>query len=170
MQPGDPLDPKTMMGAMVDDTQTRRVMGYIDEGRKAGAELKMGGKQARTESGGYYIEPTVFDKVDNRMKIAQEEIFGPVLSTLTFKSVDEAIQIGNDTIYGLAAAVWTRDITTAHRVARRLKAGVVWVNCFDAGEMSTPFGGYKQSGFGRDKSLHALEKYTQLKTTWINIG
>jgi len=170
MQPGDPLDPKTMMGAMVDANQTKRVMGYIDAGQKEGAVLKMGGKQARSETGGSYIEPTVFDKVSNDMKIAQEEIFGPVLSTISFKDAQEAVKIGNDTIYGLAAAVWTRDINTAHRVARGLKAGVVWVNTFDAGDMSTPFGGYKQSGFGRDKSLHALEKYTQLKTTWIQLG
>ncbi|MCW5732156.1 MAG: aldehyde dehydrogenase [Alphaproteobacteria bacterium] len=170
MQPGNPLDPATMMGAMVDRTQTERVMGYIEAGRKAGAELKMGGKQANTESGGFYVEPTVFDKVDNGMKIAQEEIFGPVLSTITFKDAADAIRIGNDTIYGLAAAVWTRDITTAHKVARALKAGLVWVNAYDAGDITIPFGGYKQSGFGRDRSLHALEKYTQLKTTWINIG
>ena len=170
MQPGDPLDPKTMMGAMVDETQTKRVMGYIDAGKKEGAELKMGGGRARTESGGCYIEPTVFDRVDNKMKIAQEEIFGPVLSVIGFKTPEEALKIGNDSVYGLAAAVWTRDINTAHRMARGLKAGVVWVNTFDAGEMSTPFGGYKQSGFGRDKSIHAMEKYTQLKTTWIQLS
>ena len=170
MQPGDPLDPKTMMGAMVDAGQTRRVMGYIDSGKKAGAELKLGGKQARTETGGFYIEPTVFDKVDNKMQIAQEEIFGPVLSTISFNGPEEAVRIGNDTIYGLAAAVWTRDITTAMKTAKALRAGTVWINTYDAVDMSTPFGGYKQSGFGRDRSLHALEKYTQLKTTWINVG
>ena len=170
MQPGDPLDPKTMMGAMVDETQTRRVMGYIDAGKKEGAELRMGGTRARSETGGCYIEPTLFDRVDNKMKIAQEEIFGPVLSVIGFKTPEEALKIGNDSIYGLAAAVWTRDINTAHRMARGLKAGVVWVNTFDAGEMSTPFGGYKQSGFGRDKSIHAMEKYTQLKTTWIQLS
>jgi len=170
LQPGDPLDPKTFMGAMVDATQTGRVMGYIEAGRKEGAEVKLGGRQARQDSGGFYIEPTVFDGVRNEMKIAQEEIFGPVLSTIAFKEPEEALRIANDSIYGLAAAVWTRDIATAHKMARALKAGTVWVNTYDAIDMSTPFGGYKQSGFGRDRSLHALEKYTQLKTTWIHIG
>jgi len=169
LQPGDPLDPKTRMGAIVDKTQLERVLGYIEAGKKEGAELRMGGKRARAESGGFYIEPTVFDKVDNRMKIAQEEIFGPVLSTITFVEPEEAIRIGNDTMYGLAAAIWTRDINTAHRAAKALRAGVVWVNCFDEGDMSTPFGGFKQSGFGRDKSIHALSKYTELKTTWIRL-
>ena len=170
MQPGDPLDPKTMMGAMVDGAQTDRVMGYVETGKKEGAELKMGGRRAREDSGGFYIEPTLFDNVDNAMTIAQDEIFGPVLATLTFKDEDDAVRIGNDTIYGLAAAVWTRDISTAHRVARRIRAGTVWVNTYDAVDMSTPFGGYKQSGFGRDRSLHALKKYSQLKTTWINLA
>ncbi|MEX0696536.1 MAG: aldehyde dehydrogenase [Dongiaceae bacterium] len=170
LRPGDPLDPKTAMGAMVDATQMNRVLDYIDVGGKEGAKLVMGGERVRGETGGYYIEPTVFDKVDNRMKIAQEEIFGPVLATITFKDADEAVKIGNDTIYGLAAAVWTRDITKALKAARSLRAGVVWVNCFDNGHISSPFGGFKQSGFGRDKSLHAMDKYTELKATWIHIG
>ena len=170
MQPGDPLDHKTMMGAMVDGAQTDRVRGYVETGKKEGAELKMGGRRAREDSGGFYIEPTLFDKVDNAMTIARDEIFGPVLATLTFKDEDDAVRIGNDTIYGLAAAVWTRDISTAHRMARRIRAGTVWVNTYDAVDMSTPFGGYKQSGFGRDRSLHALKKYSQLKTTWINLA
>ncbi len=169
LQPGDPLDPKTRMGAIVDKTQLERVLGYIEAGKKEGAELKMGGNRARAETGGFYVEPTVFDKVENRMRIAQEEIFGPVLSTISFASPEEAIRIGNDTVYGLAAAVWTRDVNTAHRTAKALRAGVVWVNCFDEGDMSTPFGGFKQSGFGRDKSIHALSKYTELKTTWIRL-
>ena len=170
LQPGDPLDPKTFMGAMVDAGQTDRVMGYIEAGRAEGAEVVLGGRRAREDSGGWYIEPTVFDKVNNGMKIAQEEIFGPVLSTLTFREPEEALRIANDSMYGLASAVWTRDISTAHRMARGLKAGTVWINTYDQVDMSTPFGGYKQSGFGRDRSLHALDKYTQLKTTWINVG
>ena len=169
-QPGDPLDPETHMGAIVDEVQTNRVMGYIEAGKEAGAKLRMGGRQVRQESGGYYIEPTIFDDVDNDMSIAQEEIFGPVLSTISFKDVEEAIAIGNATVYGLAAGVWTRDLTTAHKMARALRAGTVWVNCFSQGDMTTPFGGFKQSGFGRDKSLHMFDKYSQLKTTWINLG
>ena len=170
LQPGNPLDPKTAIGAMVDKTQMDRVLGYIEKGKKEGAKLVFGGARTRDETGGYFIEPTVFDKVDNKMTIAQEEIFGPVLSTITFKSPEEAVRIGNDTIYGLAAAVWTRDITKAFKTARALRAGVVWVNCFDNGHISSPFGGFKQSGFGRDKSLHAMEKYTEIKATWIHIG
>ena len=170
LTPGDPLDPKTGLGAMVDKTQMERVLGYIEAGKKEGARLAMGGNRVKADTGGYYIEPTVFDKVDNKMKIAQEEIFGPVLSTITFKSPEEAVKIGNDTIYGLAAAVWTKDITKAFKVSQALRAGVVWINCFDNGHISSPFGGFKQSGFGRDKSLHAMEKYSQLKATWIHIG
>ena len=169
MRIGDPRDPKTQMGAIVDGVQFDRVMGYIASGRDEGATLAMGGQRTLAETGGYYIEPTVFDKVSNSMKIAQEEIFGPVLSTITFKDAEEAVRIGNDTIYGLAAAIWTRDIDTALKAARQLRAGSVWINCFDAGDMTTPFGGFKHSGFGRDKSLHAMEKYTELKTTWIQL-
>ncbi len=170
LQPGDPLDPKTRMGAMVDETQMKRVLQYIDSGQSEGASLRFGGKRVREETGGFYIEPTVFDCVRNDMRIAREEIFGPVLSTITFKDAEEAIRIGNDTIYGLAAAVWTKDINKALKAARALRAGVVWVNCFDNGHISSPFGGFKQSGFGRDKSLHAMDKYTELKNTWIKIG
>jgi acyl-CoA reductase-like NAD-dependent aldehyde dehydrogenase len=171
LQPGDPLDPGTKMGAIVDRTQMERILGYIEVGKKEGAKLRMGGNRVKAANDdGFYIEPTVFDQVDNRMKIAQEEIFGPVLSTISVKDADEAIRVGNDTIYGLAAAVWTRDITKAFKVSRALRAGVVWVNCFDHGDISSPFGGFKQSGFGRDKSLHALDKYTELKTIWIHVG
>jgi acyl-CoA reductase-like NAD-dependent aldehyde dehydrogenase len=170
MRVGDPLDPATQMGAMVDQGQMERVLGYIEKGKAEGAKVSLGGQRILAESGGYYIEPTVFDGVKNNMTIAQEEIFGPVLSTITFGDYDEAIRIGNDTIYGLAAAVWTSDIKKAHRAAKALRAGSVWVNCFDAGDMTTPFGGYKQSGFGRDKSLHALDKYTELKTIWIDLN
>jgi 4-guanidinobutyraldehyde dehydrogenase / NAD-dependent aldehyde dehydrogenase len=170
IQPGDPLDPKTRMGAIVDSTQLDRVLGYIESGKSEGAELHMGGGRARGETGGYYVEPTIFDAVSNEMTIAREEIFGPVLSTITFSDLDDAIAIANDTIYGLAAAIWTDDLNTAHSAARRLRAGVVWVNTFDAGDISAPFGGFKQSGFGRDKSMHALDKFTDLKTVWINLS
>ena len=170
LQPGDPLDPATRLGAIVDETQMKRVLGYIDSGRRDGANVRFGGRRVREDSGGYFIEPTVFDQVQPRMAIAREEIFGPVLSAITFKTVAEAVTIANDVIYGLAAAIWTRDITTAHRVARALRAGTVYVNCYDADDLTVPFGGFKQSGLGRDKSLHALEKYTELKSTWIDLA
>jgi acyl-CoA reductase-like NAD-dependent aldehyde dehydrogenase len=170
MAPGDPLDPKTRLGAIVDQVQLNTVMGYIDSGRKEGAELRLGGSRTREDSGGFFVEPTVFADVNPQMKIAREEIFGPVLSTLTFKDEEEAIRIANDVSYGLTAAVWSRDITTAHRVAKALRAGTVYVNCYDADDITVPFGGFKQSGNGRDKSLHAMDKYTELKTTWIDLS
>jgi gamma-glutamyl-gamma-aminobutyraldehyde dehydrogenase len=144
------------------------VLGYIEAGR-AEAKLLLGGARVEAEAGGFYIEPTIFDtRPDSR--IAREEIFGPVLSVITFDTVEEAISIANDSDYGLAAAVWTSNLTTAHEVARSLRAGTVWVNCYDeGGDMNFPFGGYKQSGNGRDKSLHALEKYTELKSTLVRL-
>ncbi|HAK62883.1 MAG TPA: aldehyde dehydrogenase PuuC, partial [Alphaproteobacteria bacterium] len=145
MQPGDPLDPKTMMGTMVDNTQTKRVLGYIEAGQKEGAKLVLGGKQVRQNTGGEYIEPTIFDNVKNSMKIAQEEIFGPVLSTLTFKDAEEAIQIANDSVYGLYANLWTNDLTKAHKMARKIRAGTVNINNTNGGGLVMPFGGYKQS-------------------------
>jgi acyl-CoA reductase-like NAD-dependent aldehyde dehydrogenase len=168
--PGDPLDPATRLGAIVDQTQLSTVLGYIDSGREEGARLRTGGSRTKTESGGYYVEPTVFDQVRPEMKIAREEIFGPVLATIGVKDAEEAVAVGNSGIYGLAAAVWTRDISRAHRVARALRAGVVYVNCYDADDITVPFGGFKQSGMGRDKSLHAFDKYTELKTTWIDLS
>jgi gamma-glutamyl-gamma-aminobutyraldehyde dehydrogenase/4-guanidinobutyraldehyde dehydrogenase/NAD-dependent aldehyde dehydrogenase len=169
-QPGNPLDEKTQMGAMVDAVQTKRVLDFIERGKDEGAELALGGRQVRQETGGFYIEPTIFDAVQNRMTIAREEIFGPVLSTIVFQTPEEAVKIANDSKYGLEANLWTNDLTKAHNVARALRVGTVTINTRDGGGIEVPFGGYKQSGFGRDKSLHAMDKYTQLKTTYIQIG
>ncbi|KWR71962.1 MULTISPECIES: aldehyde dehydrogenase [Pseudomonas] len=166
---GHPLDPETNVGALVDGRQLEQVLGYIEAGKAEGAQLMTGGRQVLEETGGTYVEPTLFDGVSNAMKIAREEIFGPVLSVIEFEGAEEAIRIANDTQYGLGAAVWTRDITKAHQTARALRAGSVWVNQYDGGDMTAPFGGFKQSGNGRDKSLHAFDKYTELKATWIKL-
>jgi acyl-CoA reductase-like NAD-dependent aldehyde dehydrogenase len=168
-QPADPLDAATAMGALVDDTQLKTVMGYIDAGQSEGARVAAGGHRVRTESGGYFVEPTVFDGVSNSMTIAREEIFGPVMSVIRFKTEEEAVAMANDSSYGLQASVWSDNINRAHRVARRLRAGTVHVNQYDEDDITVPFGGFKQSGNGRDKSLHAFDKYTELKTTWIRI-
>ena len=167
--PGDPLNPNTELGALVDETQLRTVLGYIDAGNAEGARCVAGGRQARTETGGFYVEPTVFDGVDNGMKIAREEIFGPVMSILRFKTEEEAVALANNSSYGLQASVWSHNINRAHRVAKALRAGTVHVNQYDEDDITVPFGGYKQSGNGRDKSLHAFDKYTELKTTWIRL-
>ena len=167
--PGNPLDPATNVGALVDTQQMNTVLSYIEAGHADGATLVAGGKRTLQESGGTYVEPTIFDGVTNAMRIAQEEIFGPVLSVITFDSDEEAIAIANDTQYGLAAAVWTANISRAHLTAKALRAGSVWVNQYDGGDMTAPFGGFKQSGNGRDKSLHAFDKYTELKSTWIKL-
>ena len=169
-QPRDPLDPEAETGAMVDETQMNRVLGYIESGKSQGAELVAGGERVLEETGGFYIPPTIFDKVDNKMTIAQEEIFGPVLSVISCTDVDDAVRIGNDTTYGLAAAIWTRDITAAHKAARALRAGFVNVNTYNGSDLSAPFGGYKQSGIGRDKSIDAIHKYCEVKTTWIELS
>jgi len=168
-KPGNPLDPQTTVGALVDTQQMNTVLSYIEAGHKDGAKLLAGGKRTLEETGGTYVEPTIFDGVTNAMRIAQEEIFGPVLSVIAFDTAEEAIAIANDTPYGLAAGIWTSDISKAHKTARAVRAGSVWVNQYDGGDMTAPFGGFKQSGNGRDKSLHALEKYTELKATWIKL-
>jgi gamma-glutamyl-gamma-aminobutyraldehyde dehydrogenase len=168
-QPADPLEPATRMGAVVDDTQLATVMGFIDAGASEGAHCVAGGRRARAASGGFYVEPTIFDRVDNGMKIAREEIFGPVLAVIRFGTEEEAVALANNSSYGLQASVWSDNVHRAHRVARALRAGTVHVNQYDEDDITVPFGGYKQSGNGRDKSLHALDKYTELKTTWLRI-
>ena len=167
--PGDPLDAGTVMGALVDETQLRTVLGFIEAGRAEGAHCLAGGRQVRAATGGFYVEPTVFTGVANGMKIAREEIFGPVLSVITFKDEAEAVRLANANPYGLQASVWSDNIHRAHRVARALRAGTVHVNQYDEDDITVPFGGYKQSGNGRDKSLHAFDKYTELKTTWLRV-
>jgi acyl-CoA reductase-like NAD-dependent aldehyde dehydrogenase len=168
--PGDPLDPGTRMGALVSTEQLERVLGYIRQAQADGARLVTGGRRCLEETGGWFVEPTIFDGVDPRSPLAQEEVFGPVLAVMTFRDEAEALAIANGTPYGLAAAVWTADLNCAHRLARELRAGTVWVNCFEEGDMTVPFGGFGQSGFGRDKSLHALDKYTDLKATWVALA
>lgn len=168
-KPGNPLDPATNVGALVDTTQMNNVLSYIQAGHDDGAKLVAGGKRVMEETGGTYVEPTIFDGVNNAMRIAKEEIFGPVLSVIGFDDQDEAIAIANDTVYGLAAAVWTSNLSRAHLVGKALRAGSVWINQYDGGDMTAPFGGFKQSGNGRDKSLHAFDKYTELKSTWIKL-
>jgi acyl-CoA reductase-like NAD-dependent aldehyde dehydrogenase len=165
--PGDPLDPATRMGPMIDEGQHVNVAGYVSLGCDEGAELAFGGRRVLESTGGYYHEPTIFRGVNNRMKIAQEEIFGPVLSIIPFRDADEAVRIANDSIYGLAGAVWSNNINTALKVAAAVRVGTMGINNYFGGDITVPFGGFKQSGNGRDKSMHAFDDYTELKTTWI---
>jgi len=167
---GDPLDPATRIGALISRSHMERVLGYIDIGRAEGARVVTGGGRILEETGGYFVPPTIFDGVRNDMRVAREEIFGPVLSVIEFDTEAEAVALANDTPYGLAASLYTRDLDVAHRVARDLRAGVVGVNAYSEGDMTTPFGGYKLSGFGgHDKSLLAHDQYTETKTIWIQV-
>jgi aldehyde dehydrogenase (NAD+) len=169
MQPGDPMDPKTRFGALVHEKQMKTVLGYIEKGKAEGAKLVAGGEATTVNGKGCYVKPTVFDGVRNDMTIAREEIFGPVLATIAFDDIEDAVRQANDTPYGLAAAVWTRDIAKAHRVARRIQAGTVWINTYNNYDPAAAFGGYKMSGYGRELSLHAMEHYTQVKSVWVNL-
>jgi gamma-glutamyl-gamma-aminobutyraldehyde dehydrogenase/4-guanidinobutyraldehyde dehydrogenase/NAD-dependent aldehyde dehydrogenase len=168
-QPANPLDASTVMGAIVDKTQLDNVMRYIGLGESEGARLVAGGQRVQPVAGGCYVQPTVFDGVMPSMTIAREEIFGPVLSVLSFTDTAEVVRQANASEYGLQAGVWTSDLNKAHGVARALRAGTVHVNQYDEDDITVPFGGFKQSGVGRDKSLHAFDKYTETKTTWIRI-
>ena len=163
---GDPLDPATEMACLVDRNHSQRVVQYIEQGEKEGAQLLAGGQH---QADSCFIQPTIFDQVNAGMSIAREEIFGPVLSVIPVDDVDQAISVANATIYGLGSAVWTNNMKLMERVAREVKAGVIWVNCHDHGDISSPVGGFKQSGFGRDKSIHALDKYVEYKTVWVNL-
>jgi acyl-CoA reductase-like NAD-dependent aldehyde dehydrogenase len=167
---GDPLDPATTMGPLVNRTQQQRVLSCIDNGRSEGARLVLGGGPPQGFDDGAYVEPTLFTDVSPAMTIAREEIFGPVAAVIPFDTVGEAVAIANDSIYGLAAGIWTSDLATAHRMARDIEAGVIWVNCYDHGDMTQPWGGFKQSGTGRDKCLETLLTVTQTKSVWIHLG
>lgn len=171
VSPGDPLDPKTRLGPVVSAEHREKVLRYIELGRQQGARLLMGGEPARVGTlDGYFVEPTVFDDVAPSMTIAQEEIFGPVLATIPVKDVEDAARVANQTIYGLAAGIWTRDVKKAHALARKIKAGTVWVNTYNMYDSAAPYGGYKMSGFGRELGRAALDHYTQTKTVWVDLS
>nr|WP_253201308.1 aldehyde dehydrogenase [Sphingomonas quercus] len=167
--PGDPLDPATRFGAMISEAQMHSALRHIDAAEREGATRLIGGVRAREETGGFYVAPTIYDQVRRDASLAREEVFGPVLGVLDFADDEEAFAIANDTIYGLAAGVWTADLNRAHSAARRLRAGLIWVNGWDACDITMPFGGFRQSGFGRDRSMHALAKYADLKAVTFTL-
>lgn len=167
---GDPSDPKVRVGPVVSRGQHAKVMAYIESGRDEGARLRAGGEAFTVGGRGFFIQPTVFDEVRQGMRIAREEVFGPLLSILSFEDPEEAVRLANDTPYGLAAAVWTRDVGKAHRVASQIRAGTVWVNTVNLFDAASPFGGFKESGFGRDLGEEAIEMYTNVKSVWVNVG
>ncbi|MCC7251653.1 aldehyde dehydrogenase [Hyphomicrobium sp.] len=166
---GDPLEPSTVFGAMVSVEQMQTALRYIETAKQEGGVLRLGGNRTRMETGGYYVEPTVFDGVAPQATLSREEVFGPVLAVTRFTDTEDALRLANDTPYGLAAGLWTRDVSLAHKAAREIKAGLVWVNGWDSCDITMPFGGFKQSGFGRDRSLHALHKYADLKSVSITL-
>jgi len=165
---GNPFDAETTQGPQVDQAQFDKILGYIEQGKQQGAKCLTGG--SRFGDTGYFIEPTVFDEVTDDMAIATDEIFGPVMNVLTFKNLDEVVQRSNSTYYGLAAAVWTRDVSKAHHIANSVRAGTVWINCYDVFDAAAPFGGFKMSGIGRELGEAALANYTELKTVTVNLG
>ncbi|MBN3723629.1 aldehyde dehydrogenase [Burkholderia sp. Ac-20379] len=168
---GDPLDPDVKLGALIEQKHFDKVIGHIEQAKAEGARVVFGGGAVLAETGGWFVEPTLFDQVTPAMSIARDEVFGPVVCVIEYADIDEAVAIANDTCYGLAASLWTDDVNHAHRVAQRLRAGTVTVNCFGEGDLSTPFGGFGQSGFGgRDKSIYAHDQYCELKTTWLKLG
>ncbi len=168
---GDPLVTETTMGAMIEEAHLDKVMGHIADAHEAGSTCAVGGNRVREESGGWFVEPTVFTDVDPDSRLAREEVFGPVLAVTAFDTPEEAIRLANDTDYGLAGTIHTTDLRTAHLAARAIRAGTVAVNCYGEGDITTPFGGFKQSGFGgRDKSIAAHHQYTELKTIWMDLS
>jgi acyl-CoA reductase-like NAD-dependent aldehyde dehydrogenase len=166
---GNPLDPATQMGSQISARQMDRILDYIESGKQEGAQVLTGGERDTQgdKAKGYFVKPTVFSGVRPEMKIAREEIFGPVVSAIRFRDADEAVRIANGTVYGLAAAVWTRDVRLAHRMASEIKAGSVWINTYNSFDSGSPFGGYKQSGYGRDLGSYALDQYTNVKSVWV---